>query len=282
MSDAGKGLWIIINLALLDLRRQLSTPRMMIIMPLLLLFISGSCWGLSDPDVVLPQQIAVDTPYTALYLASVAVLLTATLAVVMLGFDKISRKRLTGELDIELSQPIRRHTLALAELLGLWMSAFIPTAIAALIGVGLIKMQMGAWPQASGLLLFLGATGLLLLWYSGLQLLASSLTRELGSSVTLGIATWLFFTMIWLLVTTVLAAMLGVDVTDLTNQTYQHFSQQVDLFSPNGVYQLLLQTGLPDADDRPFVSTSLVWFAALLWSIIPSALFIARFNRIQP
>jgi ABC-type transport system involved in multi-copper enzyme maturation permease subunit len=140
---------------------------------------------------------------------------------------------------------------------------------------------MGVWPTFSVGLLWFVATGMLLLWYASLQLLASMMARDFGSSVTIGVAMWMFFTLIWLLVTVVLATMLGVEATDTTDPIYRSFAAKIDLFSPNGVYQLLLQTALGPSQ-QPLVAKGWIIVAAGLWTVLPTGFYLYRFKQITP
>ncbi len=257
------------------------SPRMLALMTLLLLFIVGGSWGLSDPSAAVTSELQFETPYEILFLVSLFVLFSATLGVVLLGFDGISRKRLTGELAIELSQPIDRFDLARSQLQGLWLSVFIPTAVACAVGTLLIKVQIDELPSLYDWIYFMIPTGLIIFWYACIQLLASSIAKDLGSSVTLGVGIWMLFTLVWLLLTAILATFMGVDITDFESAQYNHFSDIIDLLSPNGVYQLLLEGNL-DADARPQLSQIYIWASAILWSIIPGMLFLRRFKRLRP
>ncbi len=269
------------RLVWLDSRQRLASMRMLVLLPLLALFICGAAWGFSDPDADLPSNIGADSPADVLYLTSLFVLFSATLGVVLVGFDAISRPRLTGELAIELAQPIRRVDLALSHLLSVWFSVYLPTALLSGAAILLIHSQMGVWPTVRVVLLWFAATGLLLLWYASLQLLASMMARDFGSAVTIGVATWMLFTLIWLLVTVVLATMLGVSATDTTDPVYRTFAAKVDLLSPNGVYQLLLQTML-DPADQPLVSTRWIGLAAAAWTVLPLAAYLRGFKHLTP
>ena len=271
----------VIRLSWMEAKMHFSSPRMIALIALLLLFICLGSWGISDPAATVTSQLQFETPYEILFLVSLFVLLSATLGVVLLGFDGISRKRLTGELAIELSQPINRFDLARAQLQGLWLAVFIPTTVACAVGTLLINVQIDALPSLYDWLYFMIPTGLIIFWYACIQLLASSIAKDLGSSVTLGVGIWMLFTFIWLLLTAILATVMGVDMTNLESVQYKQFSEIVDLLSPNGVYQLLLEGNL-DADARPQLSQIYIWASAILWSIIPGMLFLRRFKRLRP
>tara|TARA_Y100000588_G_scaffold387564_1_gene485614 strand:+ start:1002 stop:1844 length:843 start_codon:yes stop_codon:yes gene_type:complete len=269
------------HLSWLEAKMHFRSQRMIALIGLLFVFILGGSWGLSDSSSSVTSELQFDTPYEILFLVSLFVLFSSTLGVVLLGFDGISRKRLTGELAIELSQPIDRFDLARSQLQGLWLAVFIPTTIFCAIGTILINEQMGELPTLYDWLYFIIPTGLIIFWYACIQLLASSIAKDLGSSVTLGVGIWMLFTFVWLLLTAILATFMGVDVTNLESNQYNRFSEIIDLLSPNGVYQLLLEGNLkPDA--RPIISQNYIWVSAILWSIIPGMLFLRRFRALRP
>ena len=271
----------VLRLSWMEAKMHFRGPRMIALIALLLLFICGGSWGLSDPSATVTSELQFETPYEILFLVSLFVLFSATLGVVLLGFDGISRKRLTGELAIELSQPIDRFDLARSQLQGLWLAVFIPTTVACAIGTLLIKAHIDALPSLYDWIYFMIPTGLIIFWYACIQLLASSIAKDLGSSVTLGVGIWMLFTIIWLLFTAILATFMGVDITDFESAQFNHFSDIVDLLSPNGVYQLLLEGNL-DTEARPQLSQIYIWTSAILWSIIPGMLFLRRFKRLRP
>lgn len=271
----------LLRLSLTEARQHFRSPRIFALIALLMLFICGGSWGLADPNSQVTTQLEMDTPYEVLFLVSLFVLFSSTLGVVLLGFDGISRKRLTGELAIELVQPIERRKLARAQLLGLVIAVAVPTIVATLFGVLFIGIQTGELIGIYDLLYFILATCLIIIWYAYIQLSVSSIAKDLGSSVTLGIGAWMLFTLIWLLVTAILASLMGVDVTDIESQGYDRFSEYVDLFSPNGVYQLLLEDNL-DAEAAPQMKSSIIWLAAFMWTILPASLYHNRFKRLKP
>ena len=79
--------------------------------------------------------------------------------------------------------------------------------------------------------------------------------------------------------TTVIAGLSGVGVENLNSSEYIRIEAIVDLFSPNGVYHHLLEMPI---EDNSRISPLYSSIAAILWSIIPSLLFIRRIERIQP
>ena len=262
-----------------DAKRHMRSQRMLILSPLIILTISMACWGFADARIV-PAGLPTNTPSEVLFYSSLPIVFFCTLSVVLIGFDAISRRRLTGELAIDLSQPMPRSDYAISQLLGVWIAAMSPTTVAIVIGLFLIQQQMGEWPNAGDMAMFIGSTGLLLWWYTCLQLLASSMARDIGSSVTLGVGTWLFFVFLWLIPTLIVAQTMGVDITDPNSVGFDRIQERVDLFSPNGVYQLLLETRL-SGESQPMISPRWIWFSAAVWILIPSILFIKRIGSMR-
>ena len=271
----------VIRLSLHEFRIRIRSQRMVILGPLLILFIPGSVWGFADPNTTLPGQIAVDGAATVMFLSSLFVLLSATLGVVLVGFDAISRPRMTGELAIDLAQPIDRRDLAMAHLFGVWSTVAIPVATLQFLSLGLIYRQMDIVPEFLDAGMWIASTALLLFWYASLQLTASSMAHDLGSSVTFGVATWLFFTLLWLLVTVVIATLLGVDTTNTTNLEFIRFQEHADLFSPNGIYQLLLQSRLPEVA-QPTVHPAFLALSTIGWTFLPAGFYLRRFRHLKP
>lgn len=270
----------ILRLAIDDALQRSRSLRMLVLLPLLTLFILGACWGISDPEAKLPSTITAETPMEVLFVASLFILLSSTLGVVLFGFDGISRDRMTGVLAVELSQPIPRRELAASLLLAALLPVLVPTLVLSLIGVIMIRIQMGDWAGPADLFLFLISTTLLLFWYATIQLYASSLARDIGSSITIGLAAWMLFTMVWLLVTVVIAALLGVDATDTSDPAFEALAAKVDLLSPNGVYHLLLEMRIGDDLSRP-ISSLAVLAATVAWTILPLLLYLRRFERME-
>jgi len=279
MSNKIESLKLLFKLSKMEIKNNLLTLRMMVLFPILMLFIGGSSWGFSDRNAQLPADVSANTPFEVLFLSSVFVLFSATLGVVLIGFDGISRKKNSGLLAIEFCQPTSRTILGLSQLFGVWLTVALPTIIISLISILLIYKQMDAFPSIGDLILFIFATSLVLLWYASIQLLVSSVAKDVGSAVTLGVGAWLLFTMIWLLITTVLATILGVDATNMDNEQFASFSSKVDMFSPNGLYQLLLEAKLDNVSRKlPIWQLSI---ATIFWTFIPSYFFIWRFNKLH-
>ena len=270
----------IISVSQHDTMSHLKSQRMMVIAPLVIFLLCASCWGFADSRIV-PSGLIANTPADVLFLSSTAVVFICTLSVVLLGFDSISKRRLTGELAIDLSQPMERVDYAFSQILGVWLAAMLPTSLGLLIGIVLIEQQMGMWASMGDICILFISTGLLLWWYTSLQLIASSLARDIGSSVTIGVGTWIFFVFLWLIPTLIAAQSMGVDITDTTSVTFDRVQEKVDMFSPNGVYQILMETRLSDSM-KPQISVGWLTLSTVLWTIVPTYLFTRRISILRP
>lgn len=261
------------------MKERLSAGRMLVIWPLLAMFIMFSSWGLSDPKANLPANLVIDSAYDVMFASTAFIIFSATMGAVLISFDGVSRDRLTGVLEIKLSQPINRSVFARALLIGHWGAIFLPVLILNIFSLLIIWYRLEDMPSIEELFIHTLGTALLLLWYTSMQLLASSWAKDIGSSIAVGLGVWMLFTLLWLVLTTVVAGLSGVGVENLNSPEFTRIEAIMDLFSPNGVYHHLLEMPLEDVNRISPLYTSI---AAILWSIIPLKLFIRRIERIYP
>ena len=263
----------------LTLERMFST-RMYIMLPVLLLFIPGMAWGFSDPNIVLPGGHQPESAMEVLFYASLGVVFGATMCAVLLSYDAVSRERASGVLELRLSQPMPRAHQSLAMILGSWKAILIPTWILLIISVFIVRYRMGEWISFADFLVYFSSTALILLWYILFTLLASSYTREQGTAISFGVGMWFLFTFLWALITTMVAFASGVSIGQENDASWIMLEGALDLLSPNGVYHHLLETRLPQID-RGIVAWQ-SWFMGLLWTVLPSWIFIRRMEKILP
>ena len=269
-----------LSLGIHIMKERLTAGRMMVIWPLLAMFILFSSWGLSDPKVNLPSSIIIDSAYDVMFVSTAFIIFSATLGAVLISFDGVSRDRLSGVLEVKLSQPINRSIFAKALLFGHWSAIFLPVMILNSIGLFVIWYRLGDLPSLEEFFIHTLGTALLLLWYTSIQLLASSWAKDLGSSIAVGLGVWMIFTLLWIVLTTVVAGLSGVGADDMSSKDYVRIDAIMDLFSPNGVYHHLLEMPLDDVDRG--MSPLYISIAAILWSIIPVHLFTRRIERLHP
>ena len=263
----------------LTLERMFST-RMYIMFPILLLFIPGMAWGFSDPDIVLPGGHQPQTSMEVLFYASLGVVFGATMCAVLLSYDAVSRERASGVLELRLSQPMPRSHQSVAMLLGSWQAILIPTWILLAISVGIVRYRMGEWISIADCIVYFSSTALILLWYILFTLLASSYTREQGTAISFGVGMWFLFTFLWALVTTMVAFASGVAIGQENDAAWVMLEGALDLLSPNGVYHHLLETRLPQIERG--IASWQSWSMGLVWTVLPSWLFIKRMEKILP
>ncbi|HII24857.1 MAG TPA: ABC transporter permease subunit, partial [Candidatus Poseidoniaceae archaeon] len=163
---------------------------------------------------------------------------------------------------------------------GHWSSIALPVTALLLASMLLVGYRSDMWIPLGDAVVYIVAAMLVLLWYTVFALLASSIAREQGSAIAFSIGLWFLFTLLWVLFTTLLAALNGVAVGDTQDQGYLIFEGRIDLLSPNGVYHHLLETRL-DGVERG-VSAFGAYAATILWTIVPLYFFQRRLNRLVP
>ncbi|MGA0379274.1 MAG: ABC transporter permease [Candidatus Poseidoniaceae archaeon] len=261
-------------------RRRLFSTRMLFMLPILLLFIPGMAWGFSDANIQLPAEQVPSNGTEVMFLASIGIVFAGTMAAVLIAHDGISRDRVSGVLEVRLSQPMSRQRQGLVLILGHWGSIAIPVALLLILSMWLVGYRSDMWIPMIDALVYIVASMLILLWYTVFALLASSIAKEQGSAIAFSIGLWFLFTLLWVLFTTLLAALNGVAVGDTQDQGYLIFEGRLDLLSPNGVYHHLLETRL-DGVNRG-VSAFWAYAAAILWTVVPFYAFQRRLNRLVP
>ena len=259
---------------------RLFSTRMMIMLPILILFIPGMAWGFSDPNVMLPGGVEPSSSIEVMFYTSLGIVFGATMCGVLLSFDGVSKDRASGVLEIKLAQPMPRSHQSTALVLGHWIAILIPTWTLWALSFLIVKHRMGDWPELIDLLVSFISVSLILLWYVLFSLIASSHAKEQGTSIAFGVGVWFLFTFLWALVTTMVAFASGVSIGQQNDPKWISLEGALDLLSPNGVFHHLLETRLSDVDRGVFPLYS--WIAALVWSIAPWYWFNRRMDLIKP
>ena len=91
------------------MREKLRSTRLLIMLPILILFIPGMAWGFSDPEIMLPGGITPESVMEVMFYTSLGVVFAGTMCGVILSFDGISKDRFSGVLEVKLSQPMPRQ-----------------------------------------------------------------------------------------------------------------------------------------------------------------------------
>lgn len=248
-------------------KERLSSIRLKVMLPILVLFLPGLAWGFSDPNIVLPGGHRPDTAMEVLFYASLGVVFGATMCGVLMAFDGVSKDRASGMLEVRLAQPMPRQHQAAALVLGHAQAILIPVYTLLLLTLAVVRFRMGEWPSLGELVVYGLSTGLIVIWYTLFALLASTTAREQGTAIAFGVGVWFFFTFLWALVTTMVAYVSGVAVGEPNDPGWVALEGMLDMLSPNGVYHHLLETQLPTVDRG--IAAWQAWLAALVWTVMP-------------
>ena len=259
---------------------KLRSTRMIIMLPILILFIPGIAWGFSDPEVMLPGGVKPENVMEVMFYTSLGIVFAGTMCGVLLSFDGISRDRFSGVLEVKLSQPMPREEQAMAIALGHWLAILIPVWLLWLISTIIVMLRLDQTIAVPETLASFTAVGLVLFWYVIFSLIASTYSKDQGTSVAFGVGMWFLFTFLWALVTSMVAFASGVNVGEVNNPEMIRIEGFLDLLSPNGVFHHLLETNLADVDRG--VPAIVSWITAAIWTILPWLWFKSRMIKIQP
>ena len=262
------------------MREKLSSTRMVIMLPILILFIPGMAWGFSDPEIMLPGGITPESVMEVMFYTSLGVVFAGTMCGVILSFDGISKDRFSGVLEVKLSQPMPRQKQSVGIALGHWLAILIPVWLLWLISIIIACYRLDMTPEIMETVASFISVGLILFWYVIFSLIASTYSKDQGTSIAFGIGMWFLFTFLWALVTSMVAFASGVNVGEINNQEMIRIEGFLDLLSPNGVFHHLLETNLADVDRG--VPDVISWLSAVFWTIIPWFWFKSRMSKIQP
>ncbi|MEC7177989.1 MAG: ABC transporter permease subunit [Candidatus Thermoplasmatota archaeon] len=259
---------------------KIRSTRMVIMLPILILFIPGMAWGFSDPEIMLPGGITPDSVMEVMFYTSLGVVFAGTMCGVLLSFDGISKDRFSGVLEVKLSQPMPRQMQSAGIAIGHWSAILIPVWILWLVSILIASSRLEMSPSLSATIASFAYVGLILFWYVMFSLIASTYSKDQGTSIAFGVGMWFLFTFLWALVTSMVAFASGVNVGEINNPEMIRIEGFLDLLSPNGVFHHLLETNLADVDRG--VPKIISWISAIIWTILPWFWFQSRMSRIQP
>ena len=259
---------------------KIRSTRMVIMLPILILFIPGMAWGFSDPEIMLPGGITPDSVMEVMFYTSLGVVFAGTMCGVLLSFDGISKDRFSGVLEVKLSQPMPRQMQSAGIAIGHWSAILVPVWILWLISIMIASYRLEMSPSLLATIASFASVGLILFWYVIFSLIASTYSKDQGTSIAFGVGMWFLFTFLWALVTSMVAFASGVNVGEVNNPEMIRIEGFLDLLSPNGVFHHLLETNLADVDRG--VPKIISWISALIWTIIPWFWFKSRMSKIQP
>ena len=259
---------------------KIRSTRMVIMLPILILFIPGMAWGFSDPGIMLPGGITPDSVMEVMFYTSLGVVFAGTMCGVLLSFDGISKDRFSGVLEVKLSQPMPRQMQSIGIAIGHWSAILIPVWTLWLTSIMIASYRLEMSPSFLATIASFASVGLILFWYVMFSLIASTYSKDQGTSIAFGVGMWFLFTFLWALVTSMVAFASGVNIGEVNNPEMIRVEGFLDLLSPNGVFHHLLETNLAGVDRG--VPKIISWISALIWTIIPWFWFKSRMSKIQP
>lgn len=238
------GLWAVVGKEMAD---QLASTRMVILEVLILLTAVGAVYAVmqnvkqtvsQDPFIFLRLFTTARDPLPA-FVGFLSFLVP--LIAIAISFDAINGEFSRRTMSRVLAQPIYRDALLLGKFLaGLFTLALVLTAIWLLImGMGILGLGLPpSGEEVARSLVFLVAT----IFYGGiwlaLGLVFSTIFRQPATAALAALAVWLFFTMFWGMV----ASLLARTVSPVTYGLPEEILQQVQLeqalsrLSPNTLY----------------------------------------------
>lgn len=260
---------------------NLKSWRMFVIFIIFSLMLLGGAYGLStlatNNDIPKMQKVN-QGPNVVLYvLTTPFVWLIAPLIAILLSYDSIVTERLENSLDFLLSRPVSRKGIAFGKFLGLLLALSLPVIIVSIIGIVIIAHVSGKSPLILGCIGFVFFTVVYIAIFILIQQIISTISKNIGTTLVIGVCLWLLFTIFWLLIPLGYAKVCGIPY-DPTSQNvntteYAKLSNRFDLFSPSGIYPLCVGAllgkevsdfsyGVPNF--APFVGIA-IWFFSLLY-----------------
>lgn len=238
------GLWAVVGKEMAD---HLSSVRMQILEVLILLTAVGAVYAVmqnvrqtvsQDPFIFLRLFTTARDPFPA-FVGFLSFLVP--LIAIAISFDAINGEFSRRTMSRVLAQPIYRDALLLGKFLaGLFTLSLVLTAIWLLImGMGILGLGLPPnGEEVARSLIFLVAT----IFYGGIWLalgmVFSTIFRQPATAALAGLSVWLFFTIFWGMVTSLLARALSPVTYGLPEEILRQLQteQAISRLSPNTLY----------------------------------------------
>ncbi len=238
------GLWAVVGKEMAD---HLSSVRMQILEVLILLTAVGAVYAVmqnvrqtvsQDPFIFLRLFTTARDPFPA-FVGFLSFLVP--LIAISISFDAINGEFSRRTMSRVLAQPIYRDALLLGKFLaGLFTLSLVLTAIWLLImGMGILGLGLPPnGEEVARSLIFLVAT----IFYGGIWLalgmVFSTIFRQPATAALAGLSVWLFFTIFWGMVTSLLARTLSPVTYGFPEEILRQLQteQAISRLSPNTLY----------------------------------------------
>lgn len=261
---------------------NLKSVRMIVLFIIFSVMLLGVAWGLSTlattNDIPKLGNDEEQSPNIVLYVLSTPFIWFITpLIAILLSYDSIVTEKLENSLDFLLSRPISRKGIAFGKFLGLLLAFALPVLIVSSVGILIITYVSGESPMFWGCIGFVVFTVIYIGIFILLQLIISTISKNFGTALLIGIVTWLILTLFWLLIPLGIAQVKGIDydptVANANTQEYGELTNRIDHFNPSGIYPICVGVLLgEDVSDfvygvpeyTPFISF-ILWFLGLIY-----------------
>ncbi len=202
---------------------------------------------------------------------------------IAVSFDAISRERVQGSLELLLCRRIRREGILAGKFLGEFAAIAVPVLIVLAVGAEIVTIASGRAPSASVVAAAFVGSLFLVAAYVLLMLLFSSLAKSVGTAVLFGVVVFLVFDFLFSFLVEFFLFSVGGNPT---NPDYYRVLSALLLLDPNLVFQLLISLGIPSSGGganigltSPYLSSSTISIAAVLWIVLPLILALVVFRR---
>lgn len=268
---------------------NLKSTRIIVLSAILALTVLGGAYGLAviskDPALAPIEkvgQVLSEGPDTVLFVSVSLIALVGSIAAITLTFDGIVKERVFGNLDYLLSRPLSRRSLASGKFIGTIAAFAVPVIPICGLALVIVTNVTGRAPSGTMVIGYVLLTLVFLATFILLQLIVSTLSRSIGTSVLYGIVLWLFFTLFWSLVPLATAHVLGFNVDPTLGDTsaYEHLQTRLDMLNPIGVYDLAMGKLAGGNAATPGMPYWLPFLAMALWLIVPFVVLMFTVERI--
>ncbi len=191
-----------------------------------------------------PSALSGGPDFVIFFLAFVLMGFLGPIMAVALSYDAVAKERFQGSMELLLVRPASRLGLALGKFLGTLATVAIPILGPVLVGAGVLAAITGKAPSSGFVLAFVGASLILLALYVLITQIFSTVVRSPGTAVLAGVLVWLFFNVLYNVVTFLVVSGLHIELGSEAGVRIISISL---LLNPTGVFQALLSLGAPSS-----------------------------------
>jgi ABC-2 type transport system permease protein len=229
-----------------------------------------------------PSGLSSGPDFVLFFLAFFLMGFLGPIMAVALSYDAVAKERFQGSMELLLVRPASRLGLALGKFLGTLATAAIPILGPVLVGAGVLTALTGKPPSGAFVLTFVGASLVLLALYVLITQVFSTVVRSPGTAVLAGVLVWLFFNVLYNIVTFLVLSGLHIDQGSEAGTRVVSLTL---LLNPTGIFQALLSLSAGSAiqGSAPTSFSGLpIWIvpvAAAAWVIVLLVLAVLVFQR---